>query len=423
LFRSPHRVISRVINKLRKLGKPSQGGGTLGRYNLYLRSRVSRVRILGEHVDRDLQQVFIDISVVHEETVEYSDFLTMMDIGMRRQLNPFREPDTTVGAPQHDGRKLPPKDLLSNKMKVIITGIPGCGKTTLLKYLALEALENQRLLPIWVELKALDKNQFKQAESTAAKTGNLILAELWLAYLTPQLSLTASEQDYLRGYWRKKLAAGELLVLMDGFDELPDEGVESSLNKCINQFISLIPNNTLLITTRPYAQHKLGAEGFQELQIEPLNDNQIAAFLNSYYPNDPAVTQLLNAMRERSVLRELLYVPLLLGIILRLYRNNRFIDDRLKLYDLIMNDLVRDLDRSKSVARQFRITDERLRLGFLKNLALEQLLVDPLERYPPHNNRLIFTYDVLKEKAEAFLKRQRLSHNPCDLADDALATP
>jgi predicted NACHT family NTPase len=101
-----------------------------------------------------------------------------MDIGMRRQLNPFREPDTTVGAPQHDGRKLPPKDLLSNKTKVIITGIPGCGKTTLLKYLALEALENQRLLPIWVELKALDKNLFKQAESIAAKTGNLILAEL-----------------------------------------------------------------------------------------------------------------------------------------------------------------------------------------------------------------------------------------------------
>ena len=421
MFRWVYRIISRVINSLPKLDKRIDT--LLDRYNLFVRSRVSRVRILGEHVDRDLRQVFVDLGVVHEEAVEYSDFITMMNTGMRRQLNPFSELNTTVGAVQNDGRKFPPEHLLRNNTKAFITGVPGCGKTTLLKYLALQVLDKQNLLLIWIELKALDKNLFTQAESTAFKTGNLILAELWLAYLTPQLSLTEREQNYLRGYWRTKLAAGELRVLMDGFDELQDEEVENSLSKCINQFISALPSNTLLITTRPYAQHKLGAEGFQELQIEPLNDTQIGAFLNSYYPNDPAVTQLLNSLRERSVLRELLNVPLLLGIILRLCRENRFIDDRLKLYDLIINDLVRELDRSKSVVRQFRITDERLRLEFLRNLALDRLLVDPLESYSPHDNRLVFTYNVLKEKAEAFLTRQRISHNPRDLADDALATP
>lgn len=417
------RVISSIINTFRKLGRTDRDTAQLlDRYHLYLRSRVGKVRILGEQMDRDLQQVFVDL-IVQQGTVEYSDLLAMMDTGMRRRLNPFsfNEIDS-VESPQRLGRKLSPKDLLRKNSKAIITGAPGGGKTTLLKYLALESIRTHDILVVWIELKALTKDLFRRAESIAAEEGNLILEELWLAYLTPQLSLTADEQKYLRDHWTKKIASGELLVLMDGFDELQDEDLESCVNKCINQFASALHNNTLLVTTRPYAQSKLGAEGFEELQIEPLNDTQITAFLNSYYPNDPAVTRLLNAVHERSVLRDLLNVPLLLGIILRLCRDDKFIADRLKLYDLIISDLVRDLDRSKSVQRQFKIPDGRLRVEFLKDLAFEQLLIDPLETNP-HNNRLVFTYDTLRQKAESFLMRQRLSHNARELADDALATP
>jgi HEAT repeat protein len=419
------RVISSIINTLRRLGRTDRDtANLLDRYHVYLRSRISKVRILGEQMDRDLEQVFVDLIVVQQGTVEYSDLIAMMDTGMRRRLNPFsfNEIAASAESPQHLGRKLSPKDLLRKNIKAIITGAPGGGKTTLLKYLALESLATHNTLVVWFELKALTKGLFERAEPIAAETGNLILEELWLAYLTPQLSLTANEQNHLRDHWAKKLVSGELLVLMDGFDELQDEDLESSLNKCINQFVSALHNNTLLVATRAYAQRKLGAEGFEELQIEPLNDFQVAGFLNSYYPNDPAVTRLLNAVHERFVLRDLLNVPLLLGIILRLCRENKFIDDRLKLYELIISDLVRDLDRSKSVQRQFKIPDERLRVEFLKDLAFEQLLIDPLETNP-HNNRLVFTYDALRRRAESFLMRQRLSHNDRELADDALATP
>jgi len=418
-------VISSIINKLKQLTTTDRDSANLlDRYHLYLRSRISKVRILGEQMDRELEQVFVDLIVVQQGTVEYSDLIAMMDTGMRRRLNPFayNEIGASAESPQPLARKLSPKDLLRKNVKAIITGAPGGGKTTLFKYLALESLATHNTLVVWFELKALTKGLFERAESIAAEAGTLILEELWLAYLIPQLSLTADEQNYLRDHWAKKLASGELLVLMDGFDELQDEDLESSLNKCINQFVSALHNNTLLVTTRPYAQRKLGAEGFEELQIEPLNDTQVAAFLNSYYPNDPAVTRLLKAVHERFVLRDLLNVPLLLGIILRLCRENKFIDDRLKLYELIISDLVRDLDRSKSVQRQFRIPDERLRIEFLRDLAFEQLLIDPLETNP-HNNRLVFTYDTLRQKAESFLMRQHLSHNAREFADDALATP
>src|SRR5690349_4670302 len=139
VFRWVHRIISPVINSLPKLDKRIDT--LLNRYNLFVRSRASKVRILGEHVDRDLRQVFVELSVVPEEAVEYSDFITMMDTGMRRQLNPFSEPNTTVGAVRHDGRKFPPEHLPRNNTKAIITGMPGCGKTTLLKYLALQVLD------------------------------------------------------------------------------------------------------------------------------------------------------------------------------------------------------------------------------------------------------------------------------------------
>jgi HEAT repeat protein len=411
--------------------KPSQRDliELLNAHRDFLLSKVSKVRILGEAHERELKDVFVELSIADERSPQqHAEFLDLMDSAMRRRFNPFADgvPDEAfeMSGPREKEtkRRVRPVEFLQRRTKAIIIGAPGCGKTTLLKYLALQALEQERLV-VWLELKAIDRPLFAQAETAAARSGYLILPELWLKYLQAQLSLSAAEIKLLRAHWQEKFQAYEIVVLLDGFDELQDEATERSLNKCVGQFVSALHDNTLLISTRPYAQARLGHERLPALEIEPLNQRQIAAFLNCYYPDDAAIKSLLKILRERSSLRELLDVPLLLGVVLRLQKENSLTDERLKLYEAIIADLIHKLDRSKSVTRQFKINDEGLRLDFLKFLAFERLLRDPLDSAELEANRIVFSYDLLKEKARTFLAQEYLSHNARDLANDALATP
>lgn len=402
----------------------------LDSYRDYLLSKVSKVRILGEADERELRDVFVELSVVDQRVPKQrAQFLGLMDSAMRRRFNPFADvarsesPKEMGRLERFTNRRIKADDLLRRRTKAIVTGAPGCGKTTLLKYLALQAQEREERLVVWVELKGIDKALYAQAEKAAKRVGNLILQELWLKHLKIQLAFNDVEIKLLRGHWQERFKANQIVVLLDGFDELQDEVIERSLNKCVREFASASHENALLISTRPYSKHKLGKEHLQELEIEPLNPRQIEAFLYCYYPDDVGTKSLLKNLHGRSSLSELLHVPLLLGVILRLHREKRFTDDRLTLYETIISDLVHELDRSKSVARQFKIKNERLRLDFLKFLAFERLLRDSLFEEEQVANRIVFSYELLKEKARRFVERESLSHNPRDLADDVLATP
>lgn len=402
----------------------------LGAYRDYLLSKVGKVRILGEANERELKDVFVELSIADQREPQYqAEFLGMVEPTFRPRFNTSQAQfaDITLKlSEQYEAetkRRVKVGELLRRKTKAIVTGAPGCGKTTLFKYLALQAQEKEKRLVIWFELKAIYKPLFAQAEKAAAHNSSLILQELWLNHVKAQLSLSNGEIKLLRKHWQENFKAHEIAVFLDGFDELQDEMIEHSLNKCVREFASSPYNNTLLISTRPYAQHKLGNERLQELKIEPLNQRQLAAFLNSYYPDDAVTKSFLRSVSERSSFRELLRAPLLLGVILRLYKENRLNHGRLELYETIIADLVHELDRSKSVTRQFNIKDERLRLDFLEFLAFERLLRDPLDEEGQEVNRIVFSYDLLKEKARTFLAQERLTHNARDLADDALATP
>jgi HEAT repeat protein/predicted NACHT family NTPase len=402
----------------------------LDAYSSYLRSKLSKVRILGEADERELKEVFVELGVVDQAAPpEHAEFLGLINSAVRQRFNLRIDANKDTSTELSDRlkrgakRRVRPAELLSRKTKAIVVGAPGSGKTTLLKYLALQAHESDKWLVVWLELKAVNKPLFTYAEKSATRHGTLILLEVWLQHLKAQLSLNSAEIKLLREDLQERLKTHQIAVFLDGFDEVQDGQLERGLNKCVAEFTSASASSPLLISTRPYAQNRLGKERLQELEIEPLDQVRIEAFLNCYYPGDAAAKALLMTLRENSSLRELLHVPLLLGIILRLHREGRYTDKRLKLYETIIADLARELDRSKSIIRQFNISDDRLRSEFLKFLAFERLLQDSLKGGEQESGRIVFSYNVLKEKARVFLALERSPHDPRQLAEDALSTP
>src|ERR1051326_471995 len=64
----------------------------LGLYRDYLLSKVSKVRILGEADERELKDVFGELSIVEQRAPQqHGEFLGLIDIAMRRRFNPFAD--------------------------------------------------------------------------------------------------------------------------------------------------------------------------------------------------------------------------------------------------------------------------------------------------------------------------------------------
>src|SRR5882762_1710398 len=237
-------------------------------YRDYLMSKVSQVRILGEAQQRDLKNVFVELTIADRPSRhEGSDFVRMMNDSMRRRYDPFRS-QTQKESPElsrHSAnrRRVAPDELVRRSTKAIIIGPPGCGKTTLLKYVALQAEKDGRLV-VWLELKGIVKLFFAQAEKVATEEGHFLLKELWIKQLRTQLSLVEAELKFLREHWQEELKANRLVVLLDGFDELQEEGIEQGLNRCFSELTSSFRANIILISTRPYALRKLGRERLEE---------------------------------------------------------------------------------------------------------------------------------------------------------------
>nr|MDQ3805458.1 HEAT repeat domain-containing protein [Acidobacteriota bacterium] len=391
-------------------------------YSGWLAGRVGKVYVFGEEGARPLDKVFVTLDVVEERQRPsgHAEFLGLMDAEMRRRRDPFAGEDGGRGGGPGGSprRSLRPDELLRAQTRAVITGAPGCGKTTLLKYLAWKTLEDGARLPVFLELKGVTEAAFARSENSLAGL-------LFEAAVAGPLRLTPTERERLRELFHGRLGAGGVAVFLDGLDEVRGADFFPRLRESVGEFLrSTHPDNSLLISTRPYAL-QARFEGLKQMEIAPLGDDQIEEFFAHYYGGDAATQNLLQSLRRRRPLREMLRVPFLLAVIARLHRETGGVaENRLELYRQIVWQLVVQLDREKSVVRpEFRVPDRNgaLKLDFLRQLAFERLLQDEVGA---EGARLVFTGEEILSKARQFWERARPPEgSPYDLAEDVKATP
>lgn len=260
--------------------------------------------------------------------------------------------------------RIPVLQRLAENPRLVLIGLPGSGKSTVLRYFSLslaqyglkpeaEWLENLKfwpeeeadLVPVFVELR-----QFAASLPTPLPDVN---GGQWITdYIFAQLKPAPLEDcaDALK----RALYAGRAIVFLEGLDEVPDDDrLRRFVLDTVKEFArGPFHDSRMVVTCRPrsYADPAWQLEGFEKAELAALDLEKIGRFIHRFYGEvarrDPHVAEVTGervAKLEwalcREELRELATNPLMLTVMAWLHRFEELPHKRA----LILNTLVEQL--------------------------------------------------------------------------------
>ncbi|MFH8981885.1 NACHT domain-containing protein [Streptomyces varsoviensis] len=255
---------------------------------------------------------------------------------------------------------LPADQALTHHDRVLLRGVAGSGKTTLVQWLAVSAAGGEDLAERMAYLQ--DRIPFVLPLRTLPTHGERAPAPD--RFLAATGSPLAGAQPH--GWADRVLRAGRGLLLIDGVDEVPDADRRHT-RTWLRDLVELYPGNRWLITSRPSAVRDdwLASDGFTELTLAPMGRAEVAAFVRRWHTAarvgvsaeestrlDTYETQLLNAIAAKPDLGRLATNPLMCGLISALHRDRRgFLPSgRKELYDAALSMLLTRRDRERSMS-------------------------------------------------------------------------
>ncbi|MFJ8846183.1 NACHT domain-containing protein [Streptomyces cyaneofuscatus] len=246
--------------------------------------------------------------------------------------------------------------LLTDRPRVLLRGEAGAGKTTLLWWLAAHASARtldddlaplNGLVPFVVPLRTL----------RARGVGFPGPAELSGA---AGLVVDAAPE----GWAGRVLESGRALLLVDGLDEVPPEDREQA-HTWLSQLLTRYPETRCVATVRPLAVEPdwLRSEGFAELRLLPMRNEDIQAFVDSWHRAarlseeddadrlDGLKQDLSRQFDQNPTLRDLARTPLLCAVICALHRRrDGFLPEtRWSLYRSALEMLLGQRDRRRRI--------------------------------------------------------------------------
>ncbi|MCA9951820.1 MAG: SUMF1/EgtB/PvdO family nonheme iron enzyme, partial [Anaerolineales bacterium] len=195
-------------------------------------------------------------------------------------------------------------DLLAVGERLVITGGPGCGKSTVLLHIAWALTEawrqaesrafaaaklhwpsKQKLpLPILIPLSeyATYLDELYASEKKPVPPDKIKLS----TFISHHLGMQYTDFQLPDDFFTRLLRAGHpALLLLDGLDEVPNEKRRVEVRGAIEQLADSCSHLRLVVTCRTAAftgKTTLGKD-FAEVQVQPLNANEIAALVEQAY--------------------------------------------------------------------------------------------------------------------------------------------
>lgn len=244
---------------------------------------------------------------------------------------------------------LPAEQALGACNRVLLRGVAGSGKTTLVQWLAVSAARrtvNERLLylhdlvPFVLPLRTLTR------KGAALPTPDEFLSAI-------RCPLSGAQPT---GWLDRILTSGRGILLIDGIDEVPKNEREAS-RAWLRELVSSFPKNRWLVTSRPSAVREewLSTEGFTEFDLAPMSRDDVSSFIQRWHSaagiGDTYARTLLRTVWAKQDLARLATNPLMCGLICALHRDRRgyLPDGRKELYDAALSMLLSRRDRERGI--------------------------------------------------------------------------
>ncbi len=274
---------------------------------------------------------------------------------------------------------LPADRALSGHQRVLLRGVAGSGKTTLVQWLAVCTARQESLRGLE---QLIGRVPFVLPLRTIARQESLPSPAAFLASVHNPLDGAQPP-----GWADRVLNAGRGLLMIDGIDEIPEHDRERT-RAWLADLLIAYPDNLWLVTSRPsaVADDWLGAQDFSEFTLSPMSRDDMAAFIDRWHEAARQTCRteeeratlaayqsaLHTAVRTKQDLSRLATNPLMCGLICALHRARRgyLPPGRKALYDAALSMLLtrRDTERRVYAPGDVQL-DEEPQIQLLQRLA------------------------------------------------------
>ena len=225
-------------------------------------------------------------------------------------------------------------DVLDISRNLIITGTGGSGKSMMMRHFFVDAIIKERgIIPIFVELRDLTRD-------------TTLLDVMYESVRKMGFSLE-------KQYFEYALKQGKFVILLDAYDEIPDNG-DGRAFKAIMTFFETYNKNAFIMSSRPYESFKQW-ELSTVFAVSPLDKDQACHLIGRLEYDETKKKRFLRALQETLFERHMTFasIPLLLNIMLLTYGKHADIPEKVHLfYEYAFGTLFNEHDASKGAYKR-----------------------------------------------------------------------
>lgn len=228
----------------------------LTNYLAWVVREYNHIHVLGMAKPMELANIYTDVYVLDTPKPFRHDDLAALNEQYRR---------SEWEKPQAKSKRLSGVEAVQRNRKLFVLGGPGAGKTTFLRYLAVQAakgLDNPQI-PVFVALKQWANSELKLID-----------------FVIEQFEMGGFE--VAKPFVEEQLRAGNLLLLFDGLDELPSS---QAFYDQITFFAKQYNQNAIVLSCR-LAANKFFFEKFAYVQMAEFDPKQIKTFVRRWFGTD-----------------------------------------------------------------------------------------------------------------------------------------